>query len=133
MAQEITGSHPEAPVLNGAELKVSKRRDRRNLDCEPPPSHLNADAAKEWQRLVPVLTRADGKLSLTDADALTAYCILHSRCIEAERAIAKDGAVTGAGKVNPWVRVSRDAMIQKTRLATTLGLAIDFVQMSGGN
>ena len=90
-------------------------------DC---PSHLSAEAKREWMRIVPELV-ACGLLTYADRAALAAYCQTYGRWVEAETALAKDGPVVktalqkdkegnvvGGGNIiqNPYLPVANKAM-----------------------
>lgn len=81
-------------------LKVvsGEREDRINraepatgeLGAPERPEWLSAEAAAEWDRVVPALERT-GMLRHVDRAALAAYCAAWARLVEAERLIAEQG------------------------------------------
>jgi P27 family predicted phage terminase small subunit len=72
------------------------------------PSHLDAEAKKEWHRLSKDLY-ALGLLTKIDRDALAAYCQCYSRWVEAEQKLRETGMVvkapTGYPMLNPYLSV----------------------------
>lgn len=94
---------------------------------EPPPAELldNPAAAKEWERLVPMLRRAR---QVTEADraALIAVCVEWARYLDAQRKIRTLGLVvkapSGYPMVNPYLSISSRALTTCTRLWAELGL-----------
>ena len=103
------------------------RREPRIVSKSPPrcPSHLNADARREWRRIVRWY-RACGLLTLLDRAALTGYCQHYSRAVKADRSIEKTGLLikTSQGNViqNPLVGISNHSWSQVLRFGKEFGL-----------
>jgi len=115
-------------------LKVvqgTNRKDRTNPNEPKPetnipscPSHLNADAKREWKRI----TKELAKMNLVtefDRSALAAYCLAYGTWVEAERGIKKDGmiAVTPNGLLqqSAWLQIRNKALEQLHKYAVEFG------------
>jgi P27 family predicted phage terminase small subunit len=97
------------------------------------PSYLNADAKKEWSRLLPLLEQR-GTLTEADGAALGLYCVNFSRYLQAQREIEKYGIVvelTVLGrngepittrKKNPAVSIASECERSMKGLLRELGL-----------
>lgn len=94
------------------------------------PTWLNAEAKREWKRLLPQL-EAKGLIDSIDRNALARYCALWARWREAEKTLAKEGEVTEIknddGEVkyvqqSPYVAIARSLSEQLQRLEQCLGL-----------
>ncbi|WP_185802976.1 phage terminase small subunit P27 family [Pontivivens nitratireducens] len=88
------------------------------------PDWFSEDAAREWVRVVPVLSE---RKILTEADmgCLEAYCVATGTVREMERMLQMDGHVLnekGALKKHPAVAIQADAMNRARMLASELGL-----------
>jgi P27 family predicted phage terminase small subunit len=129
-----TGRKPKPAALRLFEGK----RGHRPIRNEPkpacgiptPPAWLSAEALQEWQRVAPELHRI-GVLTHVDGAALEAYCVHYARWAEAERQLARNGAVItvrdGNGAVkfvqaSPFVGISQKAAATMRAFATELGL-----------
>lgn len=82
-----SGRPPEDEAVK--EARGTKRRDRDRGDAPqveaailPPPDHLTDRAAKEWKRLMPMLTRA-GLFTALDSAALEAHCVAYDLSVQA--------------------------------------------------
>lgn len=89
-----------------------------------PPSWLGEDAAKEWNRVLPILVE---RRILTDADmgSLENYCTAIGQVREMERHLQQYGHVIdvdGVMKRSPAVGIQSDAMTRSRLLAAELGL-----------
>ena len=87
-----------------------------------PPNDLNAEAKKEWNRVVKALP--DGVLSLLDYGILTAYCSAWSEWRTAEaKCKGKEVIATPSGslQVNPLMSISRNARKEFWKYAQELG------------
>ena len=91
---------------------------------EPPPE-LDQIAKEEWMYIVPLLTES-GVLTAIDKTAITAYCMLFSRWIQAEAEIRKSGCVskgsTGSLVISPWVRIASKAVEEMRSLMSEFGM-----------
>ena len=74
-----TRAKPEAPPIS------PRGRPKR-------PSYLNADARKEWARLLPLL-ETRGTLTELDGGALALHCVNFSRYLQAQREIETHGII----------------------------------------
>lgn len=97
----MKGRKPKPTALK---LLAGDRPDRVNL-AEPrpaggppaPPEGLDAEAAAEWARMVPMLERM-GVLTEADGPALAIYCRAHSRAVRAQKQLDEDGAYVRSGE-----------------------------------
>ena len=91
----------------------------------PAPDWLAEEAAKEWRRVMPILTE---RRILTDADlgSLENYCVAIGTVREMEEHLQTHGRVIvdleGKMKRNPAVGIQSDAMTRARLLAAELGL-----------
>jgi P27 family predicted phage terminase small subunit len=89
------------------------------------PRELSKEAKKEWKRIAPLLYDM-GVLSTIDIAALAAYCECWSRWRDAERNIAKYGAViktpTGYPIQSPYVSIATKAIEQMRRFLSEFGM-----------
>lgn len=119
------------PTPTPLKLLKATRADRINTaePIAPPalpdcPSHLDAIARTEWERIVPILSRMR-VLSELDGTALALYCQSYSRWVLAEQDIAKNGLTVntqkGGPKTNPAVAISAAAVAAMHRLLTEFG------------
>ncbi|WP_233862958.1 phage terminase small subunit P27 family [Paraburkholderia adhaesiva] len=120
-------------------LRAHHRRFAEGAKPKPkaptPPEHVraDADALREWNRVVPELA-VIGMLTALDRVPLAALCVCYSRWVQAERALARMAerdAVTRAlmvktvgGNViqNPLVGVANKAMLAYARLCREFGM-----------
>lgn len=117
--------------LRGTYRSDQAAQDEINFPVLPsdrltPPDWITEDeyALSEWNRIVPLL---DSVKVLTDPDllALANYCACASTAIRAQRAVNVEGMlieVDGGTKVNPMIRVARDARTQCLRFGIEFGL-----------
>jgi P27 family predicted phage terminase small subunit len=79
------------------------------------PRHLSAAARAEWDRMIALLSPTKMLMGI-DADQLALYVTAYARWVEAEKKLAKAGAVikTKSGNFipNPWWIVAVSAMKQ---------------------
>ena len=91
-----------------------------------PPSHLNRPAKVEWKKQAAKLHRL-GLLTEIDVTMLALYCQAYGRWVEAEKDVAKHGAVitTTNGNViqSPYVNVANCAMRDCHKYATEFGMS----------
>lgn len=115
-------------------LKVvqgTSRKDRTNPN-EPKvktsipscPSHLNADAKREWKRITKELEKMN-LVSEFDRSALAAYCQAYGTWVEAERGIKQDGMISitpnGLPVQSAWVQIKNKALEQLHKYSTEFG------------
>lgn len=102
-------------------------------ECPDCPPHITGRAREHWDYITEQLNRY-GMLAKTDMGQLAALCTVWARYVEAEEMIAMAAAQApmskgwlqkgdGGMKVAPWLRVSRDAIDQYTRLSQKFGLS----------
>lgn len=130
MAGRSTGRRPKPTAMKMAEGNPGKRplnkhepHPKPGAPCKPP--LLTGDASDEWDRIVPQLLTL-GLLTEVDGKALAAYCVSYGRWAAAEIEIARHGLLvdTPMGlKVNPAVRIARDAMSQLKQFLIEFGLS----------
>lgn len=89
------------------------------------PRHLNDEARREWRRIVKLLMEL-GLYTEVDRAALAMYCQAWGRWVEAERELAKEGAVLTSCKgnlyQNPRLHVANKAWEQMRRILAEFGL-----------
>ena len=84
----------------------------------------DADARKEWSRIVPVLAKL-GVLTALDGGVLEGYIASHARAVKAERALKRKGLIvqTPFGpKTNPAIKIAKDAWAEVRQASHALGL-----------
>lgn len=89
-----------------------------------PPSWLSREAAAEWKRVVPGLSRLD-LLKPEDRAALAAYCEAWATFVQATRTVQEEGQVIEArqGKLaHPCVGIARSAGREMRSWAAHFGL-----------
>lgn len=89
------------------------------------PDYLDAEARREWERIVPELDRM-GLLSRIDGSALEAHCANYSRAVRAEKEIADVGitVTTENGlKKNPACTVADSCWRLVRSFLSELGLS----------
>jgi len=95
-------------------------------DVLSPPDWMNADAAAEWQRVMPELA---ARRTLTPADlaALESYCLQIGQARQMQRVIDELNdpfvySAEGVPRPHPAYRGQRDAITTARQLAAELGL-----------
>jgi P27 family predicted phage terminase small subunit len=94
------------------------------VGAPPMPAHFKGDAAREWQRVVPILLAA-GLVSACDGSTLEAYCETYARWKDAARTVTKEGQVIDTpfgAKAHPAVKIENDARSQCMSYAQRFGL-----------
>lgn len=89
-----------------------------------PPDWLSAEAAAEWGRVVPELTRLD-ILKPVDRAALVAYCETWATFVEANRIVSEEGMTIEAKQgtlAHPAVAIARNAGRELRTWAGQFGL-----------
>ena len=112
------------------------------------PSHLSAEAKREWNRVLPELAAA-GLISTLDRALLAGYCQCWALSVQCQVILKKEGmlvdaraddgtprpstgAKLGGGKKHPAVGILRDALIQLRAYAGELGMgAVNRARMPG--
>jgi len=105
----------------------------RDQEPRPPekmpecPEHLDEQARIEWKRCGDVM-QSIGLMTELDMAVLAGYCQAFSEWARATTEVPKQGPVwvdpnTGLPKINPWLRVAREAYDRMMRAAVLLGLS----------
>ena len=105
----------------------------RDQEPKPPekmpacPSHLDDMAKIEWQRCGDILMTI-GLMTELDMAVLAGYCQAYSEWARATIEVPKKGPVwieakTGLPRLNPWLRVAREAYDRMIKAAVLLGLS----------
>ncbi|TCK37982.1 P27 family predicted phage terminase small subunit [Paraburkholderia sp. BL8N3] len=112
---------------------AAKHEPKPRAGIPPCPSHLDARAREEWNRITPELLAA-GVLSTIDGAVLASYCVAYSRWQDAEDALARMKArdkltaalmiktTNGNAIQNPLVGVANRAMLLCQRFACEFGM-----------
>lgn len=113
----MRGRKPSLKNLAGAAGKKAERPI-----CPP---HLDEEAQAEWQRMTAALAPMK-ILAKIDRAALALYCSAWARWVHAELKLKETDAVVrgtqGNGVLNPWLSVSRQAMMQMRSFLSEFGL-----------
>ena len=101
-------------------------------DC---PSHLSAEAKREWNRVLPELAAA-GLISTLDRALLANYCTSWAIAVKCQGILKRDGILgttsQGAPCKHPAAMLLNDAMIQCRAYAGELGMgAVNRARMPG--
>jgi P27 family predicted phage terminase small subunit len=97
------------------------------MDAKLPnaPTHLSAEAQKEWRRIGHDLLDA-GLMSKIDRAALASYCQSWARWVEAETQLKKHGPIvkspSGYPIQNPWLSIANKAMAQMLKVLPEFGM-----------
>jgi len=114
----MRGRKPALETLTDAAFELGGELPR----CPP---HLDAEAKREWRRIVPRLGTL-GILSRLDTAALAAYCQCWSRWVEAETKLRETGLVVktpqGFAQANPYLSIARQALADMRRFLSEFGL-----------
>lgn len=107
--------------------KVNKREPKPRPGSPSCPPHLDAEAKREWRRVVRDLT-AVGLLTHVDRAALAAYCANWSRWVKAEKDLAKRGEIlisanTGGEYQNPWLAIANGAQEKMAKFLAEFGMS----------
>jgi len=115
--------------------KLHGNPGKRPLNTEEPqpragipecPSHLDALAKEEWNRIVPEL-ELSGLLSQVDRAALAAYCQSWSRWVDAEEKIQMTGPVIKTNKgypiQNPYLGIANTALEHMRKFLIEFGMS----------
>lgn len=115
---------------NPGKRKLNQNEPQPDAGRPDMPAGLSGAARAEWKRVVPVLEQM-GVLTSADGTALAAYCSSYALWMQAERHIAKFGAVfaivddeTGQSllKQNPSLRIRSDALRLMNTFMSKFGL-----------
>lgn len=104
--------------------RAAEPKPTKSKGMEPPPV-LSREAKKEWRRLTVEFERL-GMMTVVDRGALAAYCAEWARFLDAERAIAEEGAVVtdaaGVRRRNPWVMIQQASIQAMLPLWSRFGM-----------
>jgi P27 family predicted phage terminase small subunit len=121
-ALKLLAGNPGKRPLNQNEPQYESVEDALPTELQ---SDKNQIAAKEWRRIIPLLT-ASGVATEVDRTLLIAYCSEYQKYIEAEKMLAEHGMFmrTKAGflGLNPYVKVSRASLDMLIRLSSEFGM-----------
>jgi P27 family predicted phage terminase small subunit len=115
--RELEGNRGKRPLSRYEPQPVVKRPR-----C---PAHLDADARREWRRLVPILERMR---VLTEADEipLANLCMQYATMVKAQRLLEKSGLLfkTKSGYIqqSPLVAIVSNSVEQVNKLCREFGL-----------
>lgn len=109
--------------LDSGGRKIASTPAFKRLPPEPP-EWLGVEAAAEWKRVAPELSRLD-LLKEGDRAAFTAYCLTWERLVEAQRVIAEEGVLghNSQGRVrHPAIAIVEAASKELRSWASEFGL-----------
>lgn len=112
-----------APGKDSAGRPVNTGPAFKRIPPEPP-EWLTGEAAAEWHRVVPGLTRLD-LLKPEDRGALAAYCEAWATFVEATRTVQEEGLTVEAKQgtlAHPAVAIARNAGREMRSWAAHFGL-----------
>ena len=124
------GPAPKPTVLKKLEGNPGKRALPKNEPQPEPgavcPEWLPEDAKAEWSRVAPILERVK-LLTQADTAALAAYCLSWASLKDAQRMIARDGAVIEGGgsgyrMPHPAVAIANKAKADIHRFCKEFGM-----------
>jgi len=111
---------------NPGKRPLSDDEPRPKAKLPAPPSHLSAEAKREWWRLGKQLA-AMGLMTKVDRAALALYCQAWARWLEAEVALKKYGVIVkspnGFPMQSPYLAVANKAMEQIRAMLTEFGMS----------
>lgn len=111
-------------LLDGTRADRINRNEPRSTGAPVRPTWLDREAAKEWDRIVPILQEMQ-VLSKIDGPMLAIYCQAHSDYQQARKKLKSLGSVTptGAGgvKPSPYLQIARDARAEMARILVEFG------------
>jgi P27 family predicted phage terminase small subunit len=123
------GSNRKSTVVrliqgNAGKRPLNKHEPQPRQEMPRCPSHLDAEARREWRRVAPQLYEC-GLLTVLDADALAVYCACWSHWVAAERHLEEHGLVVltnGVERASPWVKIALDAQRMMLLIAGEFGM-----------
>src|SRR5262245_43956561 len=105
----MRGRKPEDTTLTG--------------ELPKPPKHLDAEARKEWKRIIPILPGIDAR----EMALLSIYCQAWSRVVKCETQINKNGLIIRSPKghkiQSPYLAILNRSNQVVERVAAKLGLS----------
>lgn len=112
--RQLRGTHPER-----AESRAGVKKVKLPPGAPDPPADLDAEAAAEWKRVVPLLDK-QGLLSKVDRGVLASYCRAWSHSCKAEHWL-KDGLIlidrNSDERKSPAWQIWREATVVLASLA----------------
>jgi P27 family predicted phage terminase small subunit len=109
---------------NAGKRPINQHEPQPRHEMPRCPSHLDAEARREWKRVAPEL-HALGLLTVLDADALAVYCACWSHWVAAERHLEEHGLVierNGVRRPSPYVKIALDAQRMMVLMAGEFGM-----------
>jgi P27 family predicted phage terminase small subunit len=110
---------------NPGKRALPKHEARLPAAIPTTPSHLLAEARREWKRMSQLLYDA-GLITLIDRAALAGYCQAWARWVKAEREITKKGetvwGVNGTLKASPWIGIAKGANEEMRKFLIEFGM-----------
>ena len=110
---------------NPGKRALPKHEARLPAAIPTAPSHLLAEARREWKRMSQLLYDA-GLITLIDRAALAGYCQAWARWVKAERMITKKGetvwGVNGTLKASPWIGIAKGANEEMRKFLIEFGM-----------
>jgi len=137
------GRKPKPTATRAAEGNPGRRPLNQHEPRLPPkappcPRHLDAEAKREWKRVVKLLGGA-GIITQVDRGVLSAYCRAWSLYVEADRAVQRYGLMLMSEKKvpyqSPYLNTMTAALKDVRSYAAELGMtpsARSRVQAAGG-
>ena len=116
--------HGRGEGVDSGGRKVKTTPEFRRI-APKPPTWLSKEAAAEWRRVVPGLTRLD-LLKEEDRATLTAYCETWSTFVDATRQVRREGLTIDAKQgtlPHPAVGIARNAGRELRAFANLFGLS----------
>ena len=117
-ALKLVRGNPGRRPLNENEPQVEPK-------IPEPPRELPARAKREWRRIGKQLLAA-GLVTELDRMALAALVQSYARWIETQQLLSKSGLLVrnkdGLPRVNPLLRISREAQAEFTRMLSEFGM-----------
>lgn len=110
---------------NPGKRPVNRREPQPAAQIPDCPEHLSEVAKHEWRRVAVELSRL-GLLTLVDRAALSAYCCVWARWVEAEDHLKKTGPVvrspSGYPIQNPYLAIANAALSQMRAFLIEFGM-----------
>lgn len=114
---------------NPGKKRLPKNEPMPDSTLPEPPDHLDRYARDEWERMAHGL-HGLGLLTSTDAGVFAAYCTAYSTWRQASEEIQRQNETGGPlsglvidGKVNPLIRLKRDAAADLVKYAAEFGMS----------
>ena len=127
----MPGPRPEPTTLrllrgNPSKRPLNAHEPRPRIEIPTCPSHLSAEAKREWRRSSKLLAEM-GLLARIDRAALAVFCEAWARWVDAERALQQYGVIVkspnGFPMQSPYLAVANKAMEQLRQLLGEFGMS----------